>query len=80
MFPFAPSPMWPPYCTLKILTEHHDLGPSAVKKDHYVIDNIKAAILKHGNPFAVEGDMLHNVITHAYIADEYVQVILWPLW
>jgi len=68
--------MLPPYCTLKILTEHHDLGPSVVKKDHYVIDNIKAAILKHGNPFAVEGDMLHNVITHAYIPDEYVQVIL----
>ena len=68
--------MWPPYCTLKILTEHHNLGPSAVKKDNYVIDNIKAAILKHGNPFAVEGDMLHNVIAHAHIPDEYVQVIL----
>jgi len=56
--------------------EHHDLGPSAVKKEHHVIDKIKAAILKHGNPFAVEGDKLHNVITHAYIPDEYVQRIL----
>jgi len=36
--------------------EHHDLGPSAVKKEHDVIDKIKAAILKHGNPFAAEGD------------------------
>src|SRR6218665_3959818 len=44
-------------------TEHHDLGQSAVKKEHYAIDKIKAAILKHGNPFAVEGDKLHNVIT-----------------
>ena len=57
-------------------TEHHDLGPSAVKKEHHAIDNIKAAILKHGNQFAVEGDRLHNVITHAYIPDEYVQTIL----
>src|SRR6218665_3813987 len=57
-------------------TEHHDLGQSAVKKEHYAIDKIKAAILKHRNPFAVEGDKLHNVITHAYIPDEYVQVIL----
>src|SRR6218665_1429705 len=57
-------------------TEHLDLGPSAVKKEHHAIDTIKAAILKHGNPFAVEGDRLHNVITHAYIPDEYVQTIL----
>ena len=47
--------------------EHHDLGPSAVKKEHDVIDKVKAAILKHGNPFVTEGDKLHNVITHAYI-------------
>ena len=47
--------------------EHHDLGPSAVKKEHDVIDKIKAEILKHGNPFVTEGDKLHNVITHAYI-------------
>ena len=46
-----------------------------VKKQHGVIDKIKAAILKHGNPFAVEGDKLHNVITHAYIPDEYVPTI-----
>ena len=34
--------------------------------------SITLSILKHGNPFAVEGDKLHNVITHAYIPDEYV--------
>src|SRR6218665_433300 len=57
-------------------TEHHGLVPSAVKKEYHAIDNIKSAILKHGNPFDVEGDRLHNVITHAYIPDEYVQTIL----
>ena len=56
--------------------EHHEIGPSAVKKEHAVIDKIKAAILKHGNPFATESDKLHNIITHAYIPDEYVPTIL----
>jgi hypothetical protein len=58
------------------VTEHHDLGPSAVKREHDAIDKIKAAILSHGNPFATEGDQLHNLITHAYIPDEYVPQIL----
>ena len=57
-------------------TEHHDLGPSAVKREHDAIDKIKAAILSHGNPFAIEGDQLKNLITHAYIPDEYVPQIL----
>ena len=44
--------------------EHPDLGPSAVKKEHDVINKIKAAILKYGNPLlAAEGDKLHNMIT-----------------
>lgn len=59
-----------------ITREHHDLGPSAVKKQHHVIDKIKEAILKHGNPFAAVGAKLENMITHAYIPDEYVQRIL----
>ena len=46
--------------------EHHDRGPSAVKKEHDVIDKIKAAILKHGNPFAAEGDKLHNDHSRLY--------------
>ncbi len=58
------------------ITEHHELGPSAVKRAHDTIDKIKAAILSHGNPFTTEGDNLHNVITQAYISDEYVQQIL----
>ncbi|CAK6975647.1 hypothetical protein KUCAC02_002633%2C partial [Scomber scombrus] len=58
------------------ITEHHELGPSAVKREHDTIDKIKAAILSHGNPFTTEGDKLHNVITQAYIPDEYVQHIL----
>ena len=53
-------------------TEHHDLGPSAVQREHDAITKIKAAILSHGNPFATEGDQLHNLITHVYIPDEYV--------
>lgn len=51
-------------------------GPSAVKRDHDAIDKIKAAILSHGNPFAFEGDKLHNVITHACVPDEYGSQIL----
>ena len=39
--------------------QYHD---SVVKKEHAVIDKIKAAILKQGNPFAIEGDRMHNVI------------------
>ena len=58
------------------LTEHHDLGPSEVKREHAAIDKIKAAILAHGNPFAIEGDRLYNMITMAYVPDEYVQQIL----
>ncbi|KAK1879681.1 Acetyl-coenzyme A carboxylase carboxyl transferase subunit beta, partial [Dissostichus eleginoides] len=57
-------------------TEHHELGPSAVKRAHATIDKIKAAILSHGNPFTTEGDKLYNVITLAYIPDEYVPQIL----
>ena len=53
-----------------------DLGRIAVKKEHDVIGNIKAVILKHGNPFAVEGDKLYNVINHAYIPGEYAPTIL----
>ena len=56
--------------------EHYDLGPSAVKKQHVVVDKIMEALLKHVNLFAVEGDSLHNLITHAYITNEYVPLIL----
>ncbi|KAK3886488.1 hypothetical protein Pcinc_009358 [Petrolisthes cinctipes] len=52
------------------LKVHYDPWPSAVKKEHDVIDKIKPAILKHGNPFAAEGDKLHNMITQANIPDE----------
>src|SRR6267154_3392074 len=52
------------------------IGSSAIKKQTHVIVKIKEEILKHGNPVAVVGDSLHNMITHAYIRDEYVQIIL----
>ena len=51
--------------------EHHELGPSAVKRAHRAVDKIKAAILSHGNPFKAEGNRLYNFITHAYIPDEF---------
>ena len=55
------------------LTEHHDLNPSDVKHVHTAVDQKKKnAILAHGNPFAVEGDKLYNMITLAYVPDEYV--------
>ena len=37
-------------------TYHHDLSPSAVRREHDTVCKIKAAILSHENPFAVEGD------------------------
>ena len=58
------------------VSEHYDLGPSTVKREHDTINKIKAAILSHGNPFSTEGDQLDNIITHAYIPNEYVPQIL----
>ena len=56
--------------------EHHDLSPSKIRREHGTISRIKDAIQSHGNPFAVEGNMIYNTITHAYIPDEYVPQIL----
>ena len=58
------------------LTEHHDLSPSEVTREHSAVNKIKCAIIGHGNPFAVEGDRLHNMITHAYVPDQFVEQIL----
>ena len=33
-------------------------------------------MLSHGNPFEVEGNQLFNVITNAYVPDEFVPQIL----
>ena len=40
------------------------------------VNKIKAAIIDHGNPFAVEVDRLHNMITDAYVPNEFVEQIL----
>jgi len=56
--------------------KHHGVRPGAIKQDHEAVDKIKAAILSHGNPFAVTGDRLCNFITHAYVPQEYVPQIL----
>ena len=47
-----------------------------MSREHSAVNKIKAAFLDHGNPFAVEGDRLHNMITHAYVPDEFVEQIL----
>ena len=54
---------------------HHDVQPTVVKQEHEAVDKIKAAILSHGNPFAVEGNQLYSFITHAYVPQEYVPQI-----
>ena len=46
---------------------HHDLSPGKVKREHETITRIKEAIERHGNPFAVEGSAIYNlIIMHAY--------------
>jgi len=58
------------------IREHNGLSPSVVKREHNAIDRIKAAMLSHWNPFEVEGNQLFNVITNAYVPDEFVLHIL----
>ena len=60
------------------LTEHHDLSPSEVSREQSAVNKINSAILDHGNPFAVEGDRLHNMMTHAYVPDQFVEQRHWP--
>ena len=55
------------------LTEHHDLSPSEMTQEHYAVNKIKSTILGDGNPFAVEGERFHNMITHAYVPDEFAE-------
>ena len=57
-------------------TQHTGLGSSKITRDHEAIDKIKAAITSHGNPVTAEGDRLFNMITHAYVPQEYVPHIL----
>jgi len=47
-----------------------------IRKDHEASDKIKAAMLSNGNPVAAEGDKLYNIITLAYVPQEYVPLIL----
>ena len=53
------------------------VSPSEVTREHSAVNKIKSAILDHGNPFAVEGDRPHNMITHACVPDEFVEQILY---
>lgn len=57
-------------------TEHPDLGPNQIKRDHEVIDKNKSTILSHGNPITAPGEKLNNMITHAYVPLECVPKIL----
>lgn len=47
--------------------EHPGLGSCDIRRDHEAIDQIKDAILSHGNPVTAEGDKLYNMITHEYV-------------
>ena len=49
------------------------VSPSEVTREHSAVNKIKSAILGHGNPFAVEGYRLHNMITHACVPDEFAE-------
>ncbi len=40
------------------------------------ISKIKAAILRHENPFTATGPMLYNLITNAYVLEKYIPQIL----
>ena len=49
---------------------------SEVTREHSAVNKIKSAILDHGNPFAIEVDRLHNMITHAGVPGEFVEQLL----
>ena len=52
------------------------VSPSEVTREHSAVYKTTSAIIGHGNPFAVVGDRLHNMITHACVPDEFVEQIL----
>ena len=50
--------------------EHHDLAQSPINREHATIAKIMAAIMNHGNPFAIDDDnTIFNVMTLACIPD-----------
>ena len=57
-------------------SDHPELSSCAISKDKEAIDKIKCVILRHDNPITADGDRLYNMITHAYIPQEYVSQIL----
>ena len=52
------------------------VSPSEVTRAHSAVNEIKSAILDHGNPLAVEGPGQHNMITHACVPGEFVEQLL----
>ncbi len=47
--------------------EHHNLSMTAIKRNHCAIRKIKAAILRHKNPFTATGPMLYKLnIMHMF--------------
>ena len=52
------------------------MAPGKVTRGHEIITRIKKSIQSHGNPFGVEGNDIYNLITYAYIPNEYVSQIL----
>ena len=57
-------------------SDHPELSSCTISKDKEASDKIKCVILRHDNPITADGDRLYNMITHAYIPQEYVSQIL----
>lgn len=51
--------------------EHHHLSQSVTKSEYSTVSKNKAAIMRHGNLFAIESHTLYKLITHAYLLDQY---------
>lgn len=58
------------------ITEHQGLGPSAVKRKRVEIYKIKVTIPSRDNSFAIGGNALHNLVTHACVRVEHIPHIL----
>ena len=55
---------------------HHELTPAKIKHHHTTTSKLKDTIASQGNPFAVEGNSIHNFISYGCIPDNFVEQIL----
>ena len=64
------------FLSTKNTKSHHELTPAKIKHHHTTTTKLKDTIVRYSNPFAVEGNSIHNFITHACIPDDFVEQIL----